>query len=127
MAGKRRHSMSVKSIGELARSRSLDYIRSSRKRKGAILDEFVAATAVKRKTAIALLRKPPPVKPRPRGRPAPRYGADVAAALEMLWAMDGYICSQRLVPALPLLIELTQAEGAWGISDEVKKKLLRIS
>jgi hypothetical protein len=119
--------MSVKGIGELARSRSLDYARSSRRKKGAILDEFVAATAVKRKTAIALLRKPPPVEPRPRGRPAPRYGADVAATLELLWAANGYICSKRLVPSLPLLIELVQAEGSWGISEEVKAKLLKIS
>ncbi len=119
--------MSSKSIGELARSRSLEYVRSSRKRKGAILDEFVSATAVNRKTAIVLLRKPPPIKARPRGRPTPRYGPDVAAALEMLWAADGFICSKRLVPALPLLIKLTEAEGAWGISEEVKAKLLRMS
>ena len=119
--------MSVKSIGELARSRSRDYLRSTRTRKGAILDEFVAAAGVARKTAITLLRKPPPVKGRPRGRPSKRYGPDVSAALEMLWAMEGYICSKRLVPALPMLIEMVRAEGAWGISDEVVTKLLRLS
>lgn len=119
--------MSSQSIGELARSRSLSYARSSRKRRSAILDEFVAATGVKRKTAICLLGKPPPVKARPRGRPVKRYGSDVAAALEMLWALDGYICCKRLVPALPLLIELVMAEGAWGFSVEVRDKLLKIS
>ena len=55
--------MSSQSIGELARSRSLDYARSPRKKKIAILDEFVAATGVGRKTAITLLRDPPPVTP----------------------------------------------------------------
>lgn len=118
--------MSSKSIGELARSRSPEYVRSSRKRKGAILDEFVAATGVKRKTAIALLGDPPPVKARPRGRPRKRYGPDVAAALEMLWATSGHICSRRLVPGLPLFVQLAEAEGAWGFSKEVKEKLLRI-
>src|SRR5436305_1387628 len=125
MAGNRRHLMSVKAIGELARSRSLDYVRSSKTRKGVILDEFVAATGVERKTAIGLLRKPPAAKPRPRGRPKKRYGPDVAAALEMLWASTGYICSRRLVPGLPQLLELVEAEGAWGISAGVKAKLLK--
>ena len=119
--------MSSKGIGELARSRSAEYVRSSRKRKGIILDEFVAATAVARKTAIVVLRKPPPLKAKPRGKPEKRYGADVSAALEMLWAMEGYICSKRLVPALPMLLELVEAEGEWGISEGVKAKLLKLS
>lgn len=119
--------MSASSIGELARSRSLDYVRSPRKIKGAILSEFVAATGVARKTAICLLRRPPPVKARPRGRPKKRYGPDVSAALEMLWAVEGYICSKRLVPALPKLIELALAERAWGIPEEVTDKLLKMS
>lgn len=119
--------MSSKGIGELARSRHLGYTKSSRKRKAVILDEFVAATSLKRKTAIQLLNAPPPVKPRPRGRPTPRYGGQVSGALELLWATSGYICSRRLVPGLPLLVELTQAEGAWGFSEEVKTKLLKMS
>lgn len=119
--------MSSKAIGELARSRSLEYRRSSRKRKGLILDEFVLATGVTRKTAIELLRKPPPAKALARGRPKKRYGTDVAAALEMLWAMSGYICSKRLVPGIPLYLGLIEAEGAWGFSEEVKDKLLKVS
>lgn len=119
--------MSCKGMGELARSRSLDYARASRSKKGAILDEFVAATGVTRKTAIRLLRNPPPSTPKARGRPRKRYGPDVSAALEMLWAVEGYICSQRLVPALPTLIKLVEAEGAWGFSEGVKAKLLKIS
>ena len=127
MASKRRHEMSVRSIGELARSRSAEYLRSTKRRKGAILDEFVSATGVKRKTAIELLRKPPPARPRPRGRPGKRYGTDVAAALEWLWATNGYLCSERLVPSLALMMGLAEAEGAWGFSETVKQKLLKIS
>jgi hypothetical protein len=52
--------MSSGGIGELVRSRSMDYCRSSRKQKGVIPGEFVAATSVKRKAAIGLLRRPPP-------------------------------------------------------------------
>ena len=119
--------MSSVGIGELARSRSVGYVRSSRKGKGAILDEFVAATGVNRKTAITLLRKPPPVKARPRGRPKARYGADVRAALELLWAVSGHLCSKRLVPGLPGLIASMEdhRESLW--SAPTKEKLLKLS
>jgi hypothetical protein len=119
--------MSSQSIGELARSRSLDYARSPRKKKIAILDEFVAATGVGRKTAITLLRDPPPVTPRPRGKPKERYGADVRAALELLWAASGHICSKRLVPGLPGIIAKMEAhkEPLWN--QQTKEKLLKLS
>lgn len=119
--------MSYEAIGELARSRSLSYMRSARGRKIAILDEFVAATGVTRKTAIRILRKPPSIKSKPRGRPTKRYGPDVSAALEILWGIEGYICSRRLVPALPMLIQMVEAEGEWGFSEGVKEKLLKLS
>ena len=119
--------MSSVGIGELARSRSVEYARSSRTRKGAILDEFVAATGVKRKTAITLLRKPPPVKALPRGRPEKRYGVDVQAALELLWAVSGHMCSKRLVPGLPGLVAMMEAhkESLWN--ERTKEKLLKLS
>lgn len=119
--------MSSKSIGELARCRTLDYIKASRLKKGIILDEFVAATGVRRKTAIVLLGNPPPAKPRPRGKPKKRYDSDVGAMLEVLWSVNGYICSKRLVPSLPLLISLMDSEGEWRCTEELKTKLLRMS
>lgn len=119
--------MSSQSIGELARSRSLDYARSSRKKKSAILDEFVASTGVKRKTAITLLCDPPPVKARPRGKPSGRYGSDVRAALELLWAASGHMCSKRLVPGLEGLVGMMEAhkESLWN--EQTKDKLLKLS
>lgn len=127
MAETRRHFMSSKSIGEWARSRSVEYRRSSRKMKGAILDEFVRATGVARKTAIGLLRNPPPIKARSRGMPKKRYGSDVQAALEIIWAISGHVCSKRLVPALPDLITSLEShkETMWSL--ETKGKLLKLS
>lgn len=125
MAGKQRHSMSSKSIGELARSRSPEYRSASRARKGEILDEFTASTGLTRKRSIEVLGDPPPLKPRPRGRPKKRYGPDVSAALEMLWAASGHLCSARLVPGIPLLLELCQ--GEWGFPEPVREKLLKMS
>jgi hypothetical protein len=119
--------MSSQGIGELARSRFLDYARSPKKKKGAILDEFVAATGVKRKTAITLLRKPPAVKAPARGRPKKRYGVDVQAALELLWAVSGYLCSKRLVPGLADLIASMEAHGESLWSEGTKERLLKLS
>ncbi|MFI5385982.1 MAG: hypothetical protein ACHQ50_07660 [Fimbriimonadales bacterium] len=75
-----------------------------------------------RKTAIVLLGHPPADKQRPRGKPAKRYGPDVLAALEMLWAVSGYICSKRLVPGLPHLVAMMRAhkESMWSAATEAK-------
>lgn len=119
--------MSSSARNELARSRAKGYSAATKKEKTLILDEFVAATGVDRKTAIRLLRRPPGPKPKARGRPAKRYGPDVSAALEMLWATCGYINSKRLVPFLPQLLGLLEASGEWSVSESVRQKLQRIS
>lgn len=122
-----RHTMSASARGELARARSCQYRRSGRKVRAVMLDEFVAATGVARKTAMALLARPPDAKPAPRGRPKKRYGPDVAAALELLWAVSGYICSKRLVPGLPHLVAMMRSheESLW--SEQTEVKLLKLS
>jgi hypothetical protein len=119
--------MSASARGELARARSLEYRRGGRKKKSAMLDEFVSATGVARKTAIELLARPPGQKPRARGRPKTRYDADVQAALEMLWAVAGHICSKRLVPALGHLVAMMRDhnESLWTQTTEAK--LLKLS
>src|SRR5947209_16591505 len=96
----RRHTMSASARGELARVRALEYKRAGRRKKSAMLDDFVAATGVSRKTAMELLARPPSGKRHPRGCPKKRYGPDVQAALEALWAVSGYVCSKRLVDGL---------------------------
>lgn len=105
----------------------MDYARAGRKAKTALLDEFVASTGVNRKTAIGLLSHPPPARARPRGRRRKRYGVDVAAAVEMLWATTGYVCSKRLAPFLLELAQMMLQAGEWGFSDSVLVKLGSIS
>lgn len=119
--------MSTSARGELARARSREYRRAGRKRKSAMLDEFVAATGLTRKTAIAVLRNPPGERPVARGRPGKRYGADVQSALEYLWAVSGNICSKRLVPGLPRLVSMMEdhQESLWN--ELTKEKLLGLS
>jgi hypothetical protein len=122
-----RHTMSASARGELARSRSPEYRKATRKRKGSILDEFVASTGVTRKTAIKLLGSPPAQKPRARGRPCKRYGPEVGAALEAVWAISGHLCSKRLVAAAPELLKLMRVHGESLWSDLTEQKLLRLS
>ena len=123
----KRHTMSALSRGELARARSIEYHRADRGRKSAILDEFVLATGVARKTAISLLRRPPTERAAARGKPGVRYGPDVRAALEMLWAVSGRICSKRLVPGLPHLIAMMESHGESLWNDHTREKLLKLS
>ena len=119
--------MSASARGELARARSKEYLESDRGAKSALLDEFVAATGVNRKTAMRLLNEPPLIAVRPRGRPKKRYGTDVAAALELLWPLTGYACSKRLAPFLPSLIGMLESSRECPFSDSVKAKLCSIS
>ena len=122
-----RHTMSTSARGELARARSQEYRKGGRKTKSAILDEFVAATGIARKRAIMLLGSPPSASPKSRGKPTSRYGLDVQAALELIWATSGHICSKRLVPGLAGIIMMmeTHEESMWSL--KTKDKLLKLS
>ena len=119
--------MSLSARTELARARSLDYGRATKKVKSAMLDEFVSATGVGRGTASALLKRPPPKAVRARGRPKKRYGPDVRAALEILWAVSGHLCGKRLAPGLPGLVAMMEAHGESLWSEPTRGKLLKAS
>ena len=123
----KRHTMSASARGELARARSLQYRKATRKVKSAVLDDFVSATGVNRKTASSLLRHPPNERASPRGRPGKRYGPDVQAALEALWAVSGHICSKRLVPGLAALVPMMKAHQEAHWSEQTTQKLLALS
>jgi hypothetical protein len=88
------------------------YLRSSREQKGWILDEFCAATGYNRKYAIKLLRGPFPLAALPigHGRP-PVYGPEHAAVLRTCWELADHICSKRLAPFLPELLDKLRACG----------------
>jgi hypothetical protein len=111
---------------ELALSQSPGYVSSSRKEKSRILDSFTEATGMNRKVAIQMLGSPPSRVARKSSRP-PEYGPDVCAALELLWAVSGYICSKRLVPGLAALIASMEAHAESLWSEETAAKLVRLS
>jgi hypothetical protein len=91
---------------------AMRYQRSSREQKGWILDEFCAATGYNRKYAIKLLRGPFPRTALPvgHGRP-PLYRPEDAALLRTCWELADHICSKRLAPFLPELLDKLRACG----------------
>ena len=91
---------------DLARALAPRYVHVSRREKGQLLNEFCAITGYTRKHALVLLSHPPAEQPatRRRGRP-PSYGPAEVALLRVCVAATDGICSKRLAPFLPELLE----------------------
>jgi transposase InsO family protein len=114
------------SVREYAASIRPRYRLASRPEKGRLLDEFCRVTGRERKVAIRWLRCPPK-RAHPRaGRPR-RYTAMLRPALEQLWEASDYLCSKRLAPFLPELIEALERHDDLVLSTEQRTALLTIS
>jgi hypothetical protein len=113
---------------DLARALAPRYAHASRQEKGQLLDEFCELTGYSRKHALVLLGCPPPEdRPPPyRGR-LPSYGPAEVALLRMWSATDG-ICSKRLAPFLPELLErLRHWHALRHVSAETIKRVAHMS
>jgi len=103
------------------------YLASSKKGKTRILDEFTAATGLHRKAAIRLLnRRSEPGKQRRRGRPR-FYGLEAVAALRALWEAADHLCSKRLQPFVPELLEVLKRKGEISVAEQTEAELCRMS
>jgi hypothetical protein len=91
------------------------------------LDEVVQVTGYHRKAAIRLLSRGCRGDPgRRRGR-AKQYGTDVVAALKASWEAGDRMCSKRLQPFLPELVELLERHGELTMRGGVKEQLCQMS
>lgn len=122
--------MSLQARRELVAAVGPRYRQASKKDKQKILDEFTAATGFHRKYAINLLqqqepRSSPPKRQR-KSRPQ-RYTPEVKTALVKVWEASNRICSKRLVPFLPTMIDALERHGHLSFDDEIKARLLTIS
>jgi hypothetical protein len=116
-----------RSIEEYAEATRERYLRSSKKNKQKILDEFAAATGLHRKAVIRLLNrhtKAPGAKRK--GRPR-LYDLEVMAALRFAWEAADRLCSKRLRPFLPELVSILRKKGELTIKDETQQQLCRMS
>jgi hypothetical protein len=128
----------------LTKQTAVRYRKSTKKQKGKILDEFVAATGYTRKYAGWILRSlgkkrivhlngemvelvvGQPRKKR-RKRREKIYDEQVYKALKKIWAMFDCICGKRLVVVLRTMLPVLEKFGEIDMSEEVSAKLRRIS
>ena len=113
---------------ELLGAICLKYSKSRLKEKTKILDGFVAATGLQRKYAISLLNAKIPINtlPKRRGR-KPKYETEVQQVLKTLWYAANKICSKRLAPFIPELVEILEQHGHLSLAPHVRSKILEIS
>ncbi|MDR0628904.1 MAG: transposase [Treponema sp.] len=125
------------------------YRKAGRKEKTAVLNEFIQTTGYNRKYALRILNKPEApqsvlvvkgktVKLRPsKKRPANRKGKkiygkkiytdDIIAALRLIWAFFWYKCGKLPAPFMRRQMAYIALWPAFGITPEVREKLMRIS
>src|SRR5438067_6478633 len=101
-------------VGEVQRASRHDLVRAlapryghvSKSEKGQILDQVCEVTGYTRKYALTLLKDPPeePAVKRTRRR-SPTYGPAEGELLRLCWLVTDGICSKRLAPFLPELLD----------------------
>lgn len=85
------------------------------------------STGYGRKHAVALLNSAKERTQNPQGKGGQReYGDDVKQILVQLWRVANEICSKRLIPFLPDLIEASERTGRLQLEAEVRTKLLKL-
>jgi hypothetical protein len=102
-------------VGEVQRASRHDLVRALAPRyahvgkgeKSQILDQLCDVTKYTRKYALTLLKHPPPDEPpgKRRRRRSPSYGPNEVELLRLCWLITDGICSKRLAPFLPELLQ----------------------
>ncbi len=102
------------------------YHKASRALKSKILDEVCKVCRWHRKHATRVLAAPPREEgPRRRPGRVPVYGNHAIAILADIWKASGYLCGQRLAPALALW--LSWARSRYAMPSHIERQLLAIS
>jgi hypothetical protein len=101
------------------------YRSMNRREKGKILDEFVKVTGYHRKAAIRLLWRSEAQQVMRRGRPA-CYDV-VRQPLRAIWEASDRLCSKRLQPFLPEMVNVLRQHGEQQIDASQEGLLCRMS
>ena len=100
---------------------------TKRKEKQELLDEMERVTGLHRKHLITLLKQRRIVRrPRQRER-GKQYGAEVDAALAIIWEAQDYVCAQRLKGVLVYTAEQLVRCKELRLTPQVKRQLESIS
>lgn len=120
----------------MAQQSKKDYLRSihgryqqvSRKGKGRMLEEFSKACSYNRKYATWLLNNPLKDEAQKRNKPVARlpvYGKQSISILAGIWRASGFLCSQRLKPALSHW--LPWARKRFSLNEKLEQEISSIS
>jgi hypothetical protein len=101
------------------------YTRVRKLEKKKILDEFVKVTGYHRKAAIRLLLKVPKQKGKHPGRPASYR--EVLEPLKAIWEASDRLCSKRLAPFIPEMIQVLKQKGELQIDTDIAVQLRKLS
>src|SRR3990167_5653200 len=121
--------MTTMSKKELISATKARYLKSGKKAKGKILDEFCASTGYARKYAIAILaagyNNDRAVQ---MGRKArePKYGSNVILVVEKIWELLDFPCGVRLKPSLPEMYDALARHKEISFNEKIKIQLAAI-
>jgi hypothetical protein len=116
-----------RSILEYVKAVRPRYLRASKEMKTRILTEFIATTGMHRKSGIRLLNRPDvAMGKKRRGRPR-GYDGEAEAALIKSWEITDRLCSKRLQPFLPELVQVLARKEELNISAKTRTQLARMS
>jgi hypothetical protein len=112
----------------VTRAQAVKYRSASRAEKSRILDVVCSVTGFNRDYARRALRRAlGPRSVTPRAARAPKYDADVVAALEKCWAVVNAPAGKRLAPLLSELVAVLRAFGELDVDDEAAALLAGMS
>jgi len=117
--------MTLKSVKEYAAAIRDRYRKANKDEKSKILDEFVKVTGYHRKAAIRLFLKIPKSTNDCRGRPR-RYD-HLKEPLKTIWEASDRLCSKRLYPFIPEMIQVLKRNGELRVNATVEAQLTQIS
>jgi hypothetical protein len=103
------------------------YLKSPRRGKGALLDEYCRNTGQNRKYVIRKIAGLAFGLPRIRKKRKAFYGSEVRGVLEMLWRIFDYPCGQRLKPLITTELGRLRTMGELRVTERAIRKLLRVS
>ena len=121
--------MSIEARKELLVCVREKYEQEKKMNRVKLLDGLIAATGYERKYAIRLLnKKEKDISTEKSHRiKKPKYDEAVRKSLITLWYSANQICSKRLVPFLPELIEKLEKCGHLSLTEDVRNKLSSLS
>lgn len=103
------------------------YLKTDRRGKGLLLDQYCTNTGQNRKYVIRKIRGLLFKEKPPRKKRVAHYGAEVRRALLWFWKLFDYPCGQRLVPLLRTEFDRLLRRGHLQVSQRTAAKLKRIS